>query len=433
MAKAKKKRIELDLELDPVEEKVLKPRTWSELSDEAKTMPEREFFAEGIIDSEGISVVFAPPKSFKSAFIAHVAHSASLGRSPFEGVKNSHRKECDVLYLDAELYIQDWAERYSFPSENLKTFTKEDFSKMNIDLGVNEFIGFLEENFRSGFRMIVIDNLSLVVPQASDHKIAAEYISALNHLMGRLKESKIEASLVLIAHSTKENIKPEFGVTTQSMGGAFAWQKPAQSVVALNKRKDLDDGEYGFYIKVLETRRRNNSGISGRSVLAFRVEGVGGEPMQLICEGLMREDECLGSGGLPNLARTEAKSSEAKMTLMALLESAGLGTNTSADFVGQVFKVSGATIKQYKNPARFPEARSVFDRVTNAVLNDSSYWVECWERTKEDLHRFGGELPMTLPKYIQDVISAKRKRASTLDAFEAEDDAMFNQDREAPF
>lgn len=412
MAKAIRSDLKISLDIDDNQEQGVKERTWAEMAEIAKTLPPREFFAEGIIDSEGISIVFAPTRSYKSAFLAHIANKASMGLDAFEGVKNSHKKECDVLYLDSELYLQDWTERYRFDSNRLTVLTKEAFSQLDIDLGVDEFIGFLESKFRSGKRIIIIDNLSVVVPQMSDYKIASAYLSGLNNLLGRLKESKIEASLVLVAHTTKSVISPDFGVTTQNMGGAYAWQKPAQSVVALNKRSDLSDSESGFYVKVLENRRRNNSDIKGRNVLAFRVEQNLDKSMEIICDGIMREEECLGVGAIPNLAREDAKVSELKMTLLALLESTGLGTNNSAEFIASLFNESIVSVKKYKDRNKFPRARDVFDRVTVAVSNDASFWVESWEKVKNDLPRFGATYPMSLPKHIQEVINRKRKEQS---------------------
>jgi archaellum biogenesis ATPase FlaH len=234
----------------------------------------KPFFG-GLIPPLGITILFAPAKTGKTAFLNTIALSIAKGE-PFYQIKNEIGKQ-KILIVDFEMTNVDYRTRFG----NTNEFEKLDisvFNARNLNDIKNE-INILRPD------ILFIDNLSALMDDLLNTKEIKEtfnYFKSLEHKM----------TLILVAHSVKSSFNKI--QETQNVYGTVFQLNMATSVCSLNVNpKNATE----IYLKHHATRRAPDDTVFGHNVLLMKKQQNNGlfftEPLKVVDERLLYEDEKL--------------------------------------------------------------------------------------------------------------------------------------------
>jgi archaellum biogenesis ATPase FlaH len=234
----------------------------------------KPFFG-GLIPPLGITILFAPAKTGKTAFLNTIALRLAKGES-FHQIKNEAVPQ-KILIVDFEMTNIDYRTRFG----NTNEFEKLDisvFNARNLNDIKNE-INIIKPN------IVFIDNLSALMDDLLNTKEIKEtfnYFKSLEHKM----------TLVLVAHSVKSSFNKI--QETQNVYGTVFQLNMATSVCSLNVNPKNPDE---IYLKQHASRRAPDELVCGHQVLLMKKQQKNGvfftEPLQIVDERLLYEDETI--------------------------------------------------------------------------------------------------------------------------------------------
>lgn len=232
----------------------------------------KPFFG-GLIPPLGITIIFAPAKTGKTAFLNTIALNIAKGES-FYKIKNEAGKQ-KILIVDFEMTNIDYRSRFGDTNqfENLDISV---FNARNLNDIKNE-INILKPD------IVFIDNLSALIDDLLNTKEIKETFNYFKSL-----ESKM--SLILVAHSVKSSFNKI--QETQNVYGTVFQLNMATSVCSLNVNPKNPEE---IYLKHHATRRAPDDIVLGHKVLLMKKRQINGvfvtEPIKVVDERLLYEDE----------------------------------------------------------------------------------------------------------------------------------------------
>jgi archaellum biogenesis ATPase FlaH len=234
----------------------------------------KPFFG-GLIPPLGITILFAPAKTGKTAFLNTIALHLAKGE-PFHQIKNEAGKQ-KILIVDFEMTNIDYRTRFG----NTNEFEKLDisvFNARNLNDIKNE-INIIKPN------IVFIDNLSALMDDLLNTKEIKEtfnYFKSLEHKM----------TLVLVAHSVKSSFNKI--QETQNVYGTVFQLNMATSVCSLNVNPKNPEE---IYLKQHATRRAPDDIVFNHNVLLMKKQRKNDvfftEPLKIVDERLLYEDETI--------------------------------------------------------------------------------------------------------------------------------------------
>ncbi len=210
---------------------------------------------------EEMAILFSPPGVGKSVLATQIAESLARGVpfapfSPRTGPKVPPQR---VLYIDFEMDLTQFAQRYSIVGED--GITLENKYQLSPELlraenhwngkmieGYEDYTDMLFEDigrqvYAHEATVLIIDNISHLTRGSTAHAAVAF------RLMERLRYLKFNQfiSILTIAHTPKQ---PRFGHLTESdMQGSIDLSKVADSVIALGRSRQSTDLRYLKQVK----------------------------------------------------------------------------------------------------------------------------------------------------------------------------------------
>jgi archaellum biogenesis ATPase FlaH len=234
-----------------------------------------KLFFGGLIPPLGITILFAPAKTGKTAFLSTLALSLGSG-TPFYNIKNEAGKQ-KILIVDFEMTNIDYRTRFGDTSlfEGLEISV---FNARNLNDIKNE-INILKPN------IVIIDNLSALTDDLLNPKEIKDIFNYFKSLEDRM-------TLILVAHSVKSAFNKI--QETQNVYGTVFQLNMATAVCSLNANPKNPDE---IYLKLHATRRAPDDIIFGNNVLLMKKIKKNGvffiEPIKVVDERLLYEDETL--------------------------------------------------------------------------------------------------------------------------------------------
>lgn len=174
----------------------------------------------------------------KSLFVFQFAHSAATGT----GIDNCEAllNECEpmkVLVVDLELEARDLAERHGTAIKNMKPEHLKNLMYLHEKIENNVVVGFdllnkiEQEAISHGAKLVIIDNISKLLPDALKPETVTMVISSLNRIR------KITgASILVIGHTTKGN--PKIAIQPTDYFGSSMVQNFFSEISFIDRTKD---------------------------------------------------------------------------------------------------------------------------------------------------------------------------------------------------
>lgn len=233
-----------------------------------KLPPVKQFFGSLLTDSGRLAIIFGDTGAGKTLLATLIANNIAKGKGTLELPNDVGITK--AFYLDLEMDDRQFGDRYRYNRDGIND--EIDFSD-NLELGTLNFEGLdegkkvseqlilsIEEAIKTGkYRLVFIDNLTLIATDQEKSENAKELIIRLKRLAKRL-----DTKIILIAHTPK--ITDTRPILIDDLAGSKNFSNLVDEVFAVGKSHK----DFGLrYIKQLKTRIREGIEFGFDNVLVY--------------------------------------------------------------------------------------------------------------------------------------------------------------------